>query len=524
MEQRDGQHHRPGPGLPEQPRRRASRRRDQRHRGPRKPARRLDRLGQRQRRPVLRRRATRPRRSTAATTRTRPNGTRGLEPGRHEPAHRHRPRRRRPGVAPASRTAARWWRAARSARRPTRSTAPTARRPRAGRSSPPTACSPPPRRATSTARARTTSSVGGASSQGFALGTHYANGGHVRIYNDHGGLICSANTNEEVDSSPAVGPILPGGGYGIATGHGQLLPGRQRREHRQGVRHQVQPGVERHASTARPAAAPRWPTCRATASSPWSRARSRAPTAAAVWALNAATGVGIWQTSVPGAVIGSVTTADLTGSGAPGRHRADRPRASSSSTAPAGRSWPTSTTGRATVAFLPGRSTASRTRRWSPLTPTARSGITVAGYFAVTANGGNYVQGIVQHFEVAGSTSTNADAAGGWPQFHHDAAADRVRRGRRRPGDLRPPRGGPERVPHGRLRRRDLRVRAGLLREHGKHDSEQARGGHGGRPRSRRVLAGRFGWRGVLLRRRGLLRLDRVTDTQRTGRGHGGHP
>ena len=45
-------------------------------------------------------------------------------------------------------------------------------------------------------------------------------------------------------------------------------------------------------------------------------------------------------------------------------------------------------------------------------------GITVAGYFAVT--GGNYVQGIVQHFEVAGSSSTLADAPGGWPQFHHD--------------------------------------------------------------------------------------------------------
>ena len=69
--------------------------------------------------------------------------------------------------------------------------------------------------------------VGGASSQGFALGTHYSDGGHVRIYNDHGGLICSANTNEEVDSSPAVGPILPGGAYGIATGTGTFYSGRR---------------------------------------------------------------------------------------------------------------------------------------------------------------------------------------------------------------------------------------------------------------------------------------------------------
>ena len=47
-------------------------------------------------------------------------------------------------------------------------------------------------------------------------------------------------------------------------------------------------------------------------------------------------------------------------------------------------------------------------------------GITVAGYFAVQS--GNYVQGIVQHFEVTGSSAGNADAAGGWPQFHHDAS------------------------------------------------------------------------------------------------------
>ena len=44
--------------------------------------------------------------------------------------------------------------------------------------------------------------VGGATSQGFAYGTGYGNGGQVRIYNDHGGLVCAANTTEEVDSSP----------------------------------------------------------------------------------------------------------------------------------------------------------------------------------------------------------------------------------------------------------------------------------------------------------------------------------
>ena len=67
--------------------------------------------------------------------------------------------------------------------------------------------------------------VGGASTAGFAYGQHYQNGGHLRILNDHGGLVCAANTNEEVDSSPAVGPILPGGALGIATGTGTFYPG-----------------------------------------------------------------------------------------------------------------------------------------------------------------------------------------------------------------------------------------------------------------------------------------------------------
>ena len=67
--------------------------------------------------------------------------------------------------------------------------------------------------------------AGGASSNGFAFDTHYSNGGHVRIYNNHGGLICEANTNEEVDSSPAVGPVLSGNAYGIAVGTGSFFPG-----------------------------------------------------------------------------------------------------------------------------------------------------------------------------------------------------------------------------------------------------------------------------------------------------------
>jgi hypothetical protein len=53
--------------------------------------------------------------------------------------------------------------------------------------------------------------------------------------------------------------------------------------------------------------------------------------------------------------------------------------------------------------------------------PNGTIGITVAGYFAIPGSGGD-AQGIVQHFEVTGSVGSRAGEAGGWPQFHHDAA------------------------------------------------------------------------------------------------------
>ena len=58
-------------------------------------------------------------------------------------------------------------------------------------------------------------------------------------------------------------------------------------------------------------------------------------------------------------------------------------------------------------------------------------GITVAGYFV--PNGANYVQGIVQHFEVAGSISANADQARRVAAVPPRRGADRVRRRRRPP-------------------------------------------------------------------------------------------
>lgn len=56
--------------------------------------------------------------------------------------------------------------------------------------------------------------MGGASSPGFAFGENYAPGGHLRILNHRGGLMCHYDTHQEIDSSPAVGGFSEGDGDG----------------------------------------------------------------------------------------------------------------------------------------------------------------------------------------------------------------------------------------------------------------------------------------------------------------------
>ena len=255
--------------------------------------------------------------------------------------------------------------------------------------------------------------VGGASSAGFALGTHYSNGGHVRIYNDHGGMICSANTNEEVDSSPAVGPILPGGAYGIATGTGSFFPGASD-ENTVKVYNTKCNQVWSDKLDGTTGGSPALADVQGNGQLAVVEGTVTGQASGSVWALNAATGSVLWQTSIPGAVYGSVTTADFNGSGAQdvivptdhGLYILDGPTGLVVAHTDDG------TGGSGTYGF----------QNAALVTPDANGsiGITVAGYFAV--NNTNYVQGIVQHFEVTGSSASNADATGGWPQFHHDSS------------------------------------------------------------------------------------------------------
>ena len=260
---------------------------------------------------------------------------------------------------------------------------------------------------------------GGASSSGFAFGTHYADGGHVRIWNDHGGLVCSASTNEEVDSSPAVGPILPGGAYGIATGTGSYFAGASD-ENTVKVFDTKCNQVWSTTLDGTTGGSPALADVQGNGQLAVVEGTVTGTTSGTVYALNAGTGGQIWSTNVGGAVIGSVTTADLTGNGYQdvivatdrGLFILDGQTGQEVEHVDDGSGHGGVQPSGAIIGF-----------QNAPLvTPDANGsiGITVAGYFALPPSGA--VQGVVQHFEVAGSSSLHAVEAGGWPQFHHDAA------------------------------------------------------------------------------------------------------
>jgi outer membrane protein assembly factor BamB len=256
---------------------------------------------------------------------------------------------------------------------------------------------------------------GGASSAGVAYGKHYGNGGHLRIFNDHGGLVCSADTNEEIDSSPAVGPILAGGAYGIATGTGSYFGGSDENTVKVFDTKCNQVWSDRLDGTTK--GSPALADVQGNGQLAVVEGTVTGATSGSVWAINASTGATIWKVSVPGAVIGSVATADLSNGGyqdvivptdqglfvldgKTGLQVADVDDGSGHGGVAAGKVFgfqnaPLVTNDNGTI------------------------GITVAGYFAVQ-NSSSSVQGIVQHFEVTGSNGALVGESGSWSQFHHD--------------------------------------------------------------------------------------------------------
>lgn len=241
---------------------------------------------------------------------------------------------------------------------------------------------------------------GGASTAGLANGQTYTNGGHIRIINPHGGLICQSSTTETMDSSPAVGNFLANGAMGIVSGTGSYYPAAS----------DIDKVLAFNTSC----------------SLQWSRTldgvtySSPALTdvlgngqlqvvegtdtgsGGSVWVLDGATGQTIWQTPVIGRVIGSVTTADLSGSG---YQDILVPTVN-------GVEILNGQTGQEVMTL-----SSDLGFQNSPLVtedPNGTIGITLAGY-----NGAN--QGVIRHYEIPGSNGALVNEQGAWPMFHHDA-------------------------------------------------------------------------------------------------------
>ena len=249
---------------------------------------------------------------------------------------------------------------------------------------------------------------GGDQTAGLANWVQYTQGGHLRIISaagnagtgsPTGGLKCEYNANQVMESSPAVGQFLAGDAIGIVVGTGTYFPGASDTDKLL--------AFDTHCHLAWQARLDG-----ATGSSPALAALSGNGTLAvlegtddghgggSVYALAGPTGSVLWRQRAHGEVIGSVVTADLNG----GRQDVIVP----------------TTKGAEVLGGKNGRPVGMLETgiglQNSPLVtddPDGGVGITVAGYNA-------HNQGVIEHFELFGSSGANVDGLGAWPMFHHD--------------------------------------------------------------------------------------------------------
>ncbi len=242
---------------------------------------------------------------------------------------------------------------------------------------------------------------GGDSSPGLAYGVNYTAGGHLRVLGGGGNLICDHDFDQTVDSSPAVGNFLTGGAVGIAVGTGAYYPGASDTN--------MLFATDSHCNVV-------WGANLdgATTSSPaigdivgngTTQVIEGVDTGSGgmVWALNGANGAALpgWPQPTSGQVIGGVVTADLTGLGyndvlVPTTGGLDIFDGRSAQL----------------VAVLGVNAIAMQSAPLVTTDPNGTIGITIAGY-----NVNN--QGIIQHYEVAGSAGRSLGHRS-WPMFHQN--------------------------------------------------------------------------------------------------------
>jgi outer membrane protein assembly factor BamB len=249
---------------------------------------------------------------------------------------------------------------------------------------------------------------GGAQAPGLAYKTLYTQGGHVRVLSrtgnegytePNGGLKCEYKPDESVESSPAVGPFLAGGKEGIAVGTGNTWPGATRADsvlaltsHCRLVWAQRLDGL----TTASPALA----DLMGNGALDVVEGTNDQHGGGWVYALNGATGSIMWRQGALGEVIGGVVTADL------GAGHQDVVVAST-------RGAEVLDGGTGAVLAILESHVALQNCALVTDDPNGSIGVTLAGY---GPTGG----GVVEHYELAGSSGAKVAEAGAWPMFHHD--------------------------------------------------------------------------------------------------------
>jgi hypothetical protein len=212
-------------------------------------------------------------------------------------------------------------------------------------------------------------------------------------------VICDYQTDQTVDSSPALGPFLSGGAMGVVVGTGAFFAGATDTNAVRAFDNNCNPVWTRTvdgATTSSPALAD------VTGSGALQVGEGTdTGSGGSVWVLDATTGATIWEQPVVGRVIGSVVVANLGG----------------------GSSQDILVPTTAGVEVLDGASGANVTVlspdlgfQNSPLVtddPGGAVGITVAGY-----DGANH--GEIRHYQIAGSDGASAVGPRSWPMFHHD--------------------------------------------------------------------------------------------------------
>lgn len=281
---------------------------------------------------------------------------------------------------------------------------------------------------------------GGDSTAGTGYGRRYQDGGHIRVIAASGnggvagssGQVCSFDTDKNggqiVQSSPAVGPFLPGGAMGIVSGVGYYprsgpqgpYDGASNMVYALNMKCQLQWSATTDYETSSPIVVDATGSGRqAVVIGTQDVSKHGVVSNGSVYAFDAATGRLLWKT-VTGSVLGSPVAADLTGSG-----HADIVVATVD-TARGGLQILDGVTGQVVA-----RSSGFSAQNAPLITadPNGRIGITAAGYntgswgSACKAANGRCFAGVIYHYEINSSSSAwLAHPLTSWLQFHHDAA------------------------------------------------------------------------------------------------------